>query len=57
MGYSRKKTQEMRVEYILFEDSLEFLGFLLYPWKFSKQNKVSPLETPQNRVTPLWNVC
>ena len=40
------------VEDIFFEPPppSEFLGLLLYPWKFQK-NKASPLETPQNCVT------
>ena len=32
---------------------LEFLGFLLYPWKFQIKQNIHP-ETPQNCVTPLW---
>ena len=41
-----KNKQESGVEYMHFEKSLEFLGFLLYSWKLFRQNKVSPLETP-----------
>ena len=32
LGYSRKKTKGLRT--YVFEKPLEFLGFLLYPWKF-----------------------
>ena len=35
--------------------SLESLVFLLFPWKFQTQKKASPIETPQNCVTPLRN--
>ena len=41
-----KNKQESGVEYMHFEKSLEFLGFLLYSWKLFRQNKVLPLETP-----------
>ena len=35
---------------------LEFLGFLVYFWKFWTKQGLSPLESPQNCVTPLRNL-
>ena len=41
---------------MLLEKALEFFRFLLCPWKFHRQNKASPLETPQNHVIHLTNL-
>ena len=44
-----EKNQIGGVEDILFEKTLEFLGFLSTPGN-SRQNKASPLETPHSCV-------
>ena len=49
--FQKKKQTEGRWLRIYFFNPLEFLGFLLYPWKFQTKLKTSPLETSQNCVT------
>ena len=55
MQYFRKKNKQgERVEGIIFFKPPGIFKVLLYPWKF-KKSKASPLETPQNCVTPHIN--
>ena len=52
MDYSRKKQTGRRgLRTNFFENLLEFLGFSFTPGN-SKQDKASPIEIPQNCVTP-----
>ena len=55
MDYSRKKSNGRRGSRAdFFEKPLEFLGFCFNHGN-SEQNKASPVEIPQNYVTPNIN--
>lgn len=52
MGYSRKKTNWGDRGHNFLKKTLEFLGFLLHPWKFKTTRRFSP-ENSQNCMTPV----